>query len=285
MLEGLTITVFQMGHDAFLGLNYVVVLLGAGMAALFLRAPKAPLARSWYYCYTSITLFLLAALGFVWVLYGPLVKLGVSFLVLLVSALAALAMGVFLAQINRARSLDAFGHGRRAWMGFVPPFNLVLLFQKSADAVGAPGSSIAGWAGLALMVLGTIVRTEVGQTLEASNAELAKDPEFNAIQLQGIDAAIDAQIAVENVPVQVAADLTLFAVTRGPGDQVIQYDYQFSDPDVTSLSEDGRRQILTFMCGRLLPLLKAGATGVLRFTRPDGTEIDSIYLYLYECTA
>ena len=202
---------------------------------------------------------------------------------------SCLAFGAYSAQIARARSLDAYGHGRRAWMAFVPLANFWLLFKSPLQPLEAPGAGLRVLAGLALTVLSRLVIVFVEGNGDEIARQVQADPEVAAlvqalnIRARGIEAALDDLILAEGAPVAIDATLTLQSVTRA--DRTITYDYVLDDPTATALDPDYRNQVRAFMCDGLLAYLEAGATARIRFTRTDGAQIEVLALSVTECTA
>lgn len=265
------------------------IILGAILAALARPTPAEPLSRSTYFYLSTLALFLLSATQLVWLLYVPALRLGATFLLMLCDFASCLAFGAYSAQIARARSRDAYGHGRHAWMAFVPLANLWLLFKSPLQPIEAPG---AGWrvlAGLVLVLLGRILTVFIESNGDNIAHQIQADPKVAAlvqalnIRANGIEAALDDLILAEGAPVAIDATLTLQSVTRDG--RSITYDYVLDDPTATALDPDYRNQVRAYMCDGLLAYLEAGATARIRFARTDGAQIEVLALSVTECTA
>ncbi len=289
MLDTIVLSYGGLDPAAFFLIAAGLITLGGVIAALVLPTPAEPLRRSTYFYLSSLALFLLSAAQLVWFLYVPALRLGASFLLMLTDFASCLAFGAYSAQIARARSLDAYGHGRHAWMAFVPLANLWLLFKSPLQPVEAPG---AGWrilAGLVLALFSRLVTDFVEGNGEVIARQIQADPEVAAlvqslnIRAQGIEAALDELILAEGAPVVIDATLTLQTVTRDG--RTVTYDYVLDDPTATALDPAYRNQVRASMCGGLLAYLEAGATARIRFARKDGAQIEVLALSVTECTA
>ena len=289
MLEVLTLQYGALAQGVLIAIGLGFILLGALLFALFGPRPPLPLSRSWYYLRFGMASFLLALGQMLWLLYVPALKLGVSFLFVVTDAGAALAYGAYVAHFSCARSRDAYGHDGNAWMAFVPLINLVLIFKASQSPDPSRGSAGAAWGGVALALLSRGVTAVVENSADSITAQVQNDPAVIAIvqsltlRAEGIEAALDRQVAAEGAPFQVEPGLLLSAVTRA-GSQ-ITYLFVLDQPGATSLDSTYRKQVHTNMCASLMPYLQAGASAAIRFARPDGAEIDVLALSVKECTA
>ena len=270
-----------------IGLGLIV--LGAVLAAVFLPAPDLPLSRSWFYLRLGMASFLLAAGQMLWLLYVPALKLGVSFLFLVTDVGSELVFGACVMQIARARSLDTYGHGGRAWMAFVPLVNLVLLFRASLTPDPSRGSAAAAWGGVALTVLSRFAISIVEDSAASITLQVQNDPEVQTIvqtlslRAQGLESALDDLVMAEAAPQQIEPGLLMSAVTRTGS--LITYDFVLDAPDATSLDPDYRRQVHGNFCAALMPYLQQGATAAIRYARPDGYAIEELSLSVKDCTA
>ena len=289
MLEVLTMRYGSLPEGVLLSMAMGTIVLGAAFAAVLLRAPSLPLSRSWFYLRVGMASFGLAAGQMLWMLYVPALKLGVSFLFMLADFGTELAFGAYVMQIARARSLDGYGHGGRAWMAFVPLVNLVLLFKASRTPDPSRGSAGAAWGGVALVALGRLATAAVDNSSDSIALQIQNDPEVQTIvqtltlRAHGVESALDDLIAAEAAPQQIDPALLLAAVTRS-GSR-ITYEFVLDTPDATSLDPAYRKQVHGNMCAALMPYLQQGATAAIRFARPDGFAIDELPLSVKDCTA
>lgn len=290
MLEVLTMQYSQLPQGTLIAIGYGLIILGGVLYAIFGRWPAPALSRSHYFMLGGFAFALLAASQLLWFLYVPAIKVGLSGLLLLTDVAGSLALGAYSAHICVGRSLDAYGHGGKAWLGFVPLANLVLLFAPSQtqDPQAQRGSVGLAVVGLVLFGIGRGITLMIENSADGVAAQVANDPEAIAairavsIRADGIEQSLDVLIAAEVIPLQISPTLLLSTVTRVGS--LITYDYILDEPGVTSLTPDFHRQVHDNLCAALMPYLQGGASAAIRFTRSDRALIETLDLSLTECT-
>lgn len=288
MLEALVLNYGDLPRPAFFLIGATLAALGGLIAALALPAPSLPLSRSWFYLRLGLATLVLTLGQGLWILYLPALKAGISFALVLADVFSCLLFGAYVGQIARARSLDAYGNGKGAWMAFVPIANLFLLFRPGQPPSPAPGSVGIALLGVALSVFVRLAGTGIEGATATAADQIQNDPQAVAIvqalsvRARGIEVALDDLILAEGAPVAIDATLTLQSVTRS--DLIITYDYVLDEPAATSLDTQYRNYVRDTMCGGLLPYFQAGAAARIRFARKDGAEIEVLDLSVTGCT-
>ena len=288
-LEVLTLRYGQLSDLVQVVISIGIIVLGGLIYHTQRRRADLPLSRSHFFMLGELALALLAANQLWWLLCIPAVMHRVTFLLLCSDIASVLIFGACSAHIAVGRSLDACGHGGRAWLSCEPFGNLVSLFKPRQTPDGQPrrGSSGMVVAGLLLFVLGRIITASVSDSAASLALHLRADPEAIAVartltmRAKGIEAALDELIAAMGAPLQVDTDLLLAAVTR-QGNR-ISCDHVLDSPDATLPDAACRRKVRDGMCSGLMLYLREGASAQIRQSRTDGVEV--LDLSVTECTA
>ena len=277
-------------QTTMIGIALGLMLLGGTIGLLTLKSDSR-LLRSVYFFQLSAFTALFSASKAVWLLFVPAITGGYSGLILLVDLGGDVLFGLAVIAAALARSRDAYGHGRRAWLVFVPIANLFLLFTPSHDAPPTgqkPANLGAIVAGLVLAGLGRWTSAYIDQQTAAEIVRMPTDTSFVAamrdlrIRADGIEAALDDQVVAEGAPYQVEPDLLLASLTRDG--QQLRYVFVLDDPTATALNPDYVKLATTRFCGAVLHYLTNGATAHLRYVRPDGVELGTLLITLDACT-
>lgn len=114
---------------------------------------KVEMARTTYFAYSALILFLASAVQVVWLQSIPAATGGYLWVLMVISLAASIASGYFVCCIAMARSRDAYGTARRAFLAFIPIANFWLLFTRSKDEASTNRASTIPLFSAALGVL------------------------------------------------------------------------------------------------------------------------------------
>jgi hypothetical protein len=289
MLEVLSFQYTQLPAPVLTLIAYLFTVAGGLLAALFLPAGDGTLNRSSYFLWLGVGMFALAINQLWWLLYVPALKTGWSGLLLVSDLAGSLVYGGFVLRLAMARSRDAYGHARRAYLAFIPFANFVLLFKAGQNPVVRHGVQGTISAAIVVMVLSRIVTSTLTDEVTRRAEDAAADPQIVAVtksmqlRARGIEAGLDELIAAEGAPARIDSDLMLQAVTRQG--LHLTYDFILDAPEAEALSDDYRQAVHVGFCDGLMPYLNLGATATLNYLRNDGADVESLELSLAGCTA
>ena len=195
-----------------------------------------------------------------------------------------LAMGV----LAHARSVNAYGDGRGAWMGVIPIANLVLM--AAAPKVESKMNPVVGAllvvVGIGGLVGGRVLDRLVEDTLEDAPAESAgtiADAISSQIGVQGIETVL-AEIAMQTVRTQVDSETVLVRADAAGSTLHFVYEVSTLAAQAGALLEPAVRQNT---CDNpvSLALLDGGATLVMDYNGPDGVLVVSVTMVQRDCGA
>ena len=130
MLEELAIQYVTQDEDSLQLMGFGLTVVGAMIAALVTRS-NVEIARAPYLAYSALIFFAYCAVQIVWLQSVPAVAGGYLWMLATISLAASIAFGFFLYRIAMARSRDAYGHSRMAFLAFIPIANFWLLLTPS----------------------------------------------------------------------------------------------------------------------------------------------------------
>ena len=136
MLEDLAGQYVNQTEDRLRGIFFSITVAGAVAAAIFHKS-DAELRRATYFAYSGLLAYIAAASKIVWLGFIPAMTEGFLRVLMLVDVGVTLGLGYGLAIIAMARSRDAYGHARMAFLAFIPIANLWLLLAPSKSEVSA----------------------------------------------------------------------------------------------------------------------------------------------------
>ena len=132
MLEDIAIQYVNQTEESLRLLSYGITIIGAIAAGIF-HKNKTELLRAPYFAYSGLLFLVSAASQLVW--FGSVQAIidGFLWVFMLVDVVVGLAVGYAFGIIAMARSRDAFGHARMAFLAFIPIANLWLLLKLSKN--------------------------------------------------------------------------------------------------------------------------------------------------------
>ncbi|RXV60101.1 hypothetical protein C6W92_14150 [Roseovarius sp. A46] len=284
MFEDLAIQYVSQTEDSLRLIAYGIIIAGAIVAAIFHKS-TAELRRVPYFAYSGLLFFVAAASQLVWLGSIPAMTGGFLWLLMLVDVVVRLGVGYAFGIIAMARSRDAYGHARVAFLAFIPIANFWLLLTPSKNEVSANRAPtiplLTGTLGVltgfvllfASVALSAFIQVETNRMV----AEAENDP---AMQRAGVDMMLRGQ-GLEETLRQMAAEVSSQRVDetttllRVVGDgTTLRYVYKVStNPDALPMSM--RMGLVQHNCTyeALRFVIEAGATVEHVYQRTDGAEI------------
>ncbi|MEM9524018.1 MAG: hypothetical protein AAF982_08495 [Pseudomonadota bacterium] len=284
MIEEIAIQYAGQAEDSLRSISYGIAIAGAIAAAIFHKS-IAELRRAPYFAYSGMLLFMAASAQFVWFGWIQAMTGGFLWVFMLVDVFVGLGVGYALGIIAMARSRDAYGHARMAFLAFIPLANFWLLLTPSKNDISANRAptiplltdSLGVLTGFVLLVAGAALGAFIQMETNRMVAEALDDP---AMQRAGVDMMLRGQGIEETlrhiaaqVPGRRVDEITTLLRVVSDG-TTLRYVYEVStNPDVLSLSI--RTSLVRHSCSyeAFRPLIEAGATVEHIYQKTDGGEI------------
>jgi uncharacterized protein YneF (UPF0154 family) len=284
MLENLAIQYVSQPEPSLRAISYGMMIAG-GLGAAFFHKGTAELQRAPYFAYIGFLALIAAGSQFVWFGVIPAMTGGFLWVLMLVDVIATLGIGYAAGVIAMARSRDAYGHARLAFLAFIPIANLWLLGIPSKKGVSANRSptiplltgALGVLTGLVLLFVGVAMGTFVQLETKRIVSEAENDP---AMQQVGIDMMLRG-LGLEETIRQIAAgvpsrrmdETTTLLRVLGDG-RTLRFVYEVST-NLNALPTSLRAGLVRQNCNYegIRPVIEAGATIEHFYQRPDGTRI------------
>lgn len=295
MLEAIAIQFVSQSEDTLKAAAYGLVVVGAVIAALATRS-NAEIARTPYFAYSAIILFAVSVAQIVWLQSLSAMMGGYLWLLMLVSIAASLIGGFSLCRIAMARSRDAYGHGRSAFLAFIPIANFWLLLTPTRNAVSANrtptiplfSGGLGVLTGFVLLVAASSVTAFIDMQAREMEQRARTEPlsqqasmEF-LIRSNGLEGTVKLLADQSQTPITVD-NVTTLARIEAAGTQLRRtYVVDFEGMIIT---DDFRQESRSGICAYapIIPLLRAGATIREVYVERGGHEIGSIMVTRQEC--
>jgi hypothetical protein len=206
-MEEIAFSVVTSGESTMSAIGVALALIGFVTALLMRRANTWQLFRTEYFAYSSWTLAGSTLFGFAWLLTIPAANFGLLWLLVVFVFGGVVLSGFVYGVLSHARSTNAFGDGRFAWLGFVPIANLYLLFKSPlSGSNNTPQVKhrffwlVFGFVGL---VLGNVLPVISDRIIDSASAEWEAHP---SIQAKSTGALIHNQ-GLQNVLALMASEV------------------------------------------------------------------------------
>jgi hypothetical protein len=284
MLEELAIQ--YVGHPEYIGrlISYGISIAGALVAAAFHKS-TAELRRAPYFAYSGLLFFTAAASNLVWFGLIQAMTGGFLWVFMLVDVIVGLGTGYAFGVIAMARSRDAYGHARLAFLAFIPIALFWLLVTPSKREVSANRiptiplltGALGVLTGVVLFFAGGALAAFIQMETDRIAAAAKKDPAMQRasvdIMLRGKGLEETVRQLAAGVPSRRIDETTTLLRVVGDG-STLRYVYEVStNPNAVpmSLRVGLVRQNCNF--GGIRPVIDAGATIEHLYQRLDGTKI------------
>lgn len=284
MFEDLAIQYVSQTEESLRLISYGITIAGAVVAAIFHKS-TAELRRAPYFAYSGLLFFIAAASQLVWFGSIPAMTGGFLWVFMLVDVVVGLGVGYAFGIIAMARSRDAYGHARIAFLAFIPIANFWLLLTPSKNEVSANRAPTIPLLTGALGVLTGFVLLFAGGALSVfiqveTNRMVAEAENDSEMRRAGVDMMLRGQgleetlrqIAAE-VPSQRVDETTTLLRVLGDG-MTLRYVYEVST-NANALSMSMRTGFVRHNCTyeALRSVIEAGATVEHVYQQTDGAEI------------
>lgn len=283
------------GEDNIKGIAYLLIVVGAIIAGIVTRS-NAEMGRAHYFAYGMLILFLSSFVELVWLFSVPAIIGGYLWVFVALSFLAYLVSGFFGCRAAIARSRDAFGHGRRAFLAFIPIASLWLLFKESQQpaspnkmptiAIFSGGLGVVtGFVLLAATVWVTVFLQEQAQAMSQQQAQNNPDAERAGVDLligsKGLEGALRAMAAAANTPIKVD-EITSISKIEAIGMQ-LQRTYTV-DGENMAMPETLRSRHREQICASsFVSIFRAGGSLREVYVEKSGREIGEVMVTAKDC--
>lgn len=284
-MESLAARLLSRGEGELMVFGLVMMLAGFLVALAFRRGGTLSMRRVPYFIWTSAVFGLLSSLPLAWLLTFEALDRGVLWLLAALVFGGVFGGGMAYGVLGHARSMNAYGDGRKAWMAIVPLANLVLLFKRPLDwSKGSWRRSALDTLGVVFGVFLFMLGSAIGKVAEQENMDLVRraeaDPAMQQASVdmmlrgQGLEATLRQMAAeVESRPVD---EMTTLLRVEGDG-TTLRYVYEVAT-DLAELPASVRTELVEQNCAydALHALIEAGATVEHVYRASNGSEVGRV---------
>ena len=295
MIEDLAINLFFQEESFLLLIDIGLFVLGAIFAVIVSRS-MFEIARAPYFAYSALLYFAVSAVQIVWLQILPAMSGGYVWALFAVSVVASIAAGYFFCLIALARSRDAYGHGRLAFLGFIPIVNFWLLLTPSKNEISANRLAavplLSGGLGVLTGFVLFAAGTGVASYIEAQGRmmEQQAQTESGAQQIwvrsiigrQGLEETLRTMAAEAQTPIAID-DVTTLERIEASGAQLRRT--YIVDFEGMTMTEDFRTLSRNSICAwqAFEPILRARGSIREVYVERSGREIGSVLITREEC--
>lgn len=205
---------------------------------------------------------------------------GYSWSNVLIQLATPFAAGLIVARLSVARSRDAYGHGRMAFLGFIPLANFVLFLapsraegsEKRVRTTSLLSGGLGVLAGLAFLVSGWMLSAH---TADEGMRRVEVAASTGVLTRAFLQDALEAAAAEYDTPMEVDEVTTLLRVEAT--DHELRHVYEVDAP-LDGLDPAYRQDLIEQTCSidGWSEVIEAGAVIKFMYVRRDGTEIDMV---------
>ena len=295
MLEDIALKFVNQSEDTlplvFLGL----VVVGAIIAAVVTRS-ETEIARAPYFAYDALIVFFFSAVQIVWLQSIPAVAGGYLWVLMLISFVASIAAGFLFCCIAMARSRDAYGHGRMAFLGFIPIAQLWLLFKPSKNEISANrapsirllSGGLGILTGLVFLAASAGVTVYIEEQSRRIEQKAQGDPASQQASIElmirsnGLDETLRLMAAEAQTPIMVDEVTTLVRI-EGDGTQLRRT--YVVDLEGMRMTDGFRAESRNGICAwpAFEPILRAGGSIREVYVERSGREIGAVMVTRQNC--
>lgn len=295
MLEETALAYINSSEIVIKSVWYGIFALGVFSASLSARSP-AELERAPYFAYSSLVVLSICAVQAIYLLSIPAIIDGYVWLLVSTDLAAGFLGGFFIFKIAMARSRNAYGHARMAFLGLLPIAHFWLLFtpprdkksEKSVPDISVLSGGVGVLAGLAWVSAASMINVFLENRMDrlVEQAEgLSISPEAHVellLRAHGLEATLQLLAAEAQYPVVVDNSTTLSHIEASGSrlNRVFITDF----PD-TTVSDNLHSAVTTNVCNTntFQPLLRHGATIREIYTEQTGQILKTITVTRQEC--
>ena len=220
-------------------------------------------------------------------------------MLMLISLVSIIATGYFLCRIAMARSRDAYGHGRMAFLAFIPFANFWLLLTPSKKAISANRAPaipllsgglgvltgfvlLAAGIGVGVYIVYIDVQSRMMET-QTQNEPVSEHAWVDSmIRSNGLEDTLRLMAAETQTPITVDEVTTLAGIEADWTQLRRTY---IVDLEGMVMTEEFRSRILNGICAypAFEPILRANGSILEIYVERDGHEVGAVMVTREEC--
>ncbi len=292
MFEGLALKIITQGEGLLFLLWIGIAVAGFIVGYQIRKDSTLSMRRMPYLIWYGIIYCALSATAFAWLGMFAAIESGTLAILLLFICAGIFAAGLGLAVIGHARSTNAIGNGKDAWMAIVPIANLILFFKRplnyAEDQKSITPLNILGVIfGIFLLMVAQGLEKVSTSMIEDMAEEVETNPDTLAmsaeamLESQGLEATLTQMASeMEGQPID---EITTLIKVQAAG-TTLQYIYEIT-ADWEQLPPKMRTTNPESNCNNagIRPILKAGASIEHIYKRSDGGTIGIIIVTPEDC--
>ena len=295
MLEDLAIEIFTKSESTIQLIYVGLFAVGAIIAAIVSRS-RVEITRAAHFAYLALLTFLVYAVQIVWLQWIPAATGGYLWVLTAISFATSVAGGYFSCCIAMARSRDAYGHGRMAFLAFIPFASFWLWFTPSKNEASANrNSTIPLFSGGLGVLTGFVLLAAtwgVAGFLHVQNRTIEQQAQTEPRSMQvlieimirskGLEETLRLVAAETQTPIAVD-EVTTLARIEAAGRQLRRT--YLVDREGMKITEKFRTRIRDSICAfsAFHPILRAGGTVREVYVERSGREIGAVIVTRAEC--
>lgn len=280
-MEQLAYSYILQPETAMTRIDFWIAVAGC-ITATLIHTPGGKLRSGPYLAAISLCVVAMVLIQHFWPAIGSMMAAGRLWVLVLGHWSVSFVGGYLIGCLAQRRSIDAFGHGGKAYLAFVPLANIWLLLKKSQQPSIAEDGSLARLAGWTVGVLGMVLllvslppQRALGSQIESAAADnpSAAAALFNhmAQTKDGVKAALHMTFHQIRVPVKVDQHTVLDSVAiEGT---TLTYHYAL-DSDISAAPASLSEGILAIVCrdATMKPILAGG--GTLEYSYANSAKVE-----------
>jgi len=271
----------SMSEAAMMGTAFVLIVLG-GLVASRVFSVIVAFRRVTYLWFLTLLSLALSISQYAWTYVPVAAESGFfsAMVMLSLSTFAIFGAGIYYA--SAARSRHIYGTTRRAWMGFVPFANLVLLFKpgrfRDIGGIEQPRSPMARFFLDPILVLGAII---VFTALAKVDRAVEQAPMHGAKTVEG-SFAREAKLVGAHLPMRID-EITIFSEIEAIGSTLrITYDVE---QELAGFLPEFRQTVIDLECSEDMfrDEIARGGTVFVDYRAPGGAIIETYIITKEDC--
>jgi len=263
-------------------IHYLLVIVGAVAAAIFSKT-QGELERAPFFFGLAVVSLCLTIAEYVWLASFEATAGGFLWALFMTSVSLKLVGGYAIGVIAIARSRDAYGHGKLAFLTFIPILGLVLILKGSKNTTSinkiptikiASGflGVVSGFIAFGGMIAAFVyLNQRLDETLNLNNAQLGNEHEWIAsiVSSRGLEATL-RYIVAQNFDETRIDEITVLKGISANG-KVLTRNYVV-EKDVDFFNENFKSTITKSICDdkSQRALINGGATVLQKYNYTDG---------------
>lgn len=294
LIEELAIQYVSMSEGTTQLIYYGLAAVGGIVAAIVVKS-KTEIARAPFFAYYWLIIFLFSCVQVIWLLSINAMAGGYLWVLITISFAASIASGFFIYQLGMARSYDAFGNARSAFLAFIPILGLVLLCTRTKEeattnrilTIPLVSGGLGVLTGFVLFAASVGVNAyikEQGRNLvqqaKFTPAEIKADIE-RMLRFYGLEKTLRLLAAEYKKPIAIDKVTTVARYVANGKQLRLTY---LIDSEEMLITEKFRERIRDGICkSEFLPILRAGGSIRMDYLERGGREIGSVMFTGSDC--